>query len=141
MSEIIDKRTSHHNWEKGIINLLNIEGWQLTWTGENFEHFDAIGKTPKGMDCIIEFKLRHKYYNTKVLEKYKYDKLMAYPDCLKFYFVADQKGWYLYWLDKLELPELNLVECKTTEKYDNQNIIEKSFYFLSESQAVLTNKY
>ena len=142
MSETIDNRTSHHKWEQGIINMLNLDGWDLTWTGENFEHFDAMGKTPKGMDCIIEFKLRHKYYNTKILEKYKYEKLMAYPDCLKFYFVADQNGWYMYWLDKLEIPEQpTYINCKSTEKYDNRELVNKDVYFLSESQAIIINKY
>ena len=137
----MQNKTSHHIWEQGIINMLNLDGWQLTWTGEEFEHFDAMGKTPKGMDCIVEFKLRHKYYNTKVLEKFKYQKLMEHTECLKFYFVADQKGWYLYWLDKLELPEVTSMLCKTTEKFKNQNLINKHCYHLSESQASIINRY
>ena len=77
----MSNETSHHKWEKGIILLLTLDGWDLEWTGGEFEHFDARGKTPKGFDCVIEFKLRHSYYPTKVLEKYKYDKLMEMEDC------------------------------------------------------------
>jgi len=132
--------TSHHKWERGIIYLLNLDGWDLEWTGEEFEHFDARGKTPKGFDCVIEFKLRNAYYPTKVLEKYKYDKLME-NDCLKFYYVFDSRGNYLYYLDSLELPEPNIINCKATEKFGRDELINKTVYFLSESQASIINKY
>jgi len=81
-----------HKWEQGIIHLLNLDGWQLEWTGGDFEHFDAKGKTPKGFNCILEIKIRNEYYPTKILEKYKYDALMSYEDFLKFYYVFDIKG-------------------------------------------------
>jgi hypothetical protein len=136
----MSNETSHHKWERGIIYLLNLDGWDLEWTGENTEHFDAIGKTPKGFDCVIEFKLRHAYYPTKVLEKFKYDKLME-NDCLKFYYVFDSRGNYLYYLDSLELPEPNIINCKATEKFGRDELINKTVYFLSESQASIINKY
>jgi hypothetical protein len=132
--------TSHHKWEQGIIHLLNLDGWDLTWTGEEFEHYDAKGKTPKGFDCVIEFKLRHAYYPTKILEKYKYDKLMA-ENCMKFYYVFDCRGNYLYFLDTLVLPEPTIISSKQTEKFDNKNVIDKKVYMLSESQASIITKY
>ena len=137
----MSNETSHHKWEKGIILLLTLDGWDLEWTGGEFEHYDARGKTPKGFDCVIEFKLRHAYYPTKVLEKFKYDKLMEMEDCLKFYYVFDSRGNYLYYLDSLELPEQSIINCKVNEKFGNSNLINKSVYFLSESQASLINKY
>ncbi len=136
----MSNETSHHKWERGIIYLLNLDGWDLEWTGEEFEHFDARGKTPKGFDCVIEFKLRNAYYPTKVLEKYKYDKLME-NDCLKFYYVFDSKGNYLYYLDSLELPEPNIINCKATTDFERDELINKTVYFLSESQASIINKY
>ena len=136
----MSNETSHHKWERGIIYLLNLDGWDLEWTGENTEHFDAKGKTPKGFDCVIEFKLRNAYYPTKVLEKYKYDKLME-NDCLKFYYVFDSRGNYLYYLDSLELPEPNIINCKATQKFERDEFVNKIVYFLSESQASIINKY
>lgn len=136
-----NSKTSHHKWEQAIIGILNLDGWDLIWCGESTEHFDAKGKTPKGFDCIMEFKLRHKYYPTKVLEQYKYEKLMAVKDCLKFYYVFDLKGNYLYFLDTLKLPEPVLVNCKTTEKFGNIELIDKPCYMISESQASIVNKY
>jgi hypothetical protein len=135
----MDNKKAHHKWEQGIIHLLNLDGWNLEWTGENFSHYDAKGKTPKGYDCVIEFKLRDKYYSTKILEQYKYSKLMQEPNCMKFYYVFDCKGNYLYHLDTLKLPELEI------KKLQNNNIDKqeknKEVFMLSESQASITNKY
>jgi hypothetical protein len=136
----MSNETSHHKWEQGIIHLLNLDGWELEWTGEEFESFDAKGKTPKGFDCVMEFKLRHAYYPTKILEKFKYDKLMA-ENCMRFYYVFDSRGNYLYFLDTLVLPEPTIISSKQTEKYENRNIIEKQVYMIAESQASIINKY
>lgn len=138
----MSNKTSHHIWEQGIIQLMNLDGWQLEWTGGGMEHYDAKGKTPKGFDCIIEFKLRHAYYSTKILEKFKYDKLMEQNNCMKFYYVFDCKGNYLYHLDTLKIPEQpTFVNCKATEKFDKTELIDKSIYFLSESEASIINRY
>lgn len=136
-----NNETSHHKWEQGIIHLMNLEGWELEWCGGEFSYFDAKGKTPKGFDCVIEFKLRHAYYPTKILEDFKYKHLMEVPNCLKFYYVFDSKGNYLYYLDTLKLPELTAISCKTTEKFTNREPIDKQCYMLSESQASIVNKY
>ena len=136
----MSNETSHHAWERAIILLMNLDGWDLHWCGGEFSHYDAFGKTPKGFDCVVEFKLRHAYYPTKVLEKFKYDKLMA-EDKMKFYYVFDSKGNYLYHLDTLALPVLSLITCKTTEKFLNREPMDKEVYMISESQASIVNKY
>jgi len=43
-----------HKWEKAVILLLNADGWDLTHTGKGFEHYDAIGTSPKGTEVVIE---------------------------------------------------------------------------------------
>jgi hypothetical protein len=136
----MSNQTSHHQWEQAIIHLLNLDGWNLEWCGESTEHFDAKGKTPKGFDCIMEIKLRHSYYPTKILEQYKYLKLMQEPNCMKFYYVFDAEGNYLYHLDTLILPELVSINTPVTHKFENHNLIDKKCYMLSESQAVILNK-
>ena len=132
--------TSHHKWEKAIILIMNMDGWNLEWTGGEFEHYDAKGKTPKGFDCVVEFKLRNAYYPTKILEKFKYDKLME-NECMKFYYVFDLRGNYLYHLDTLVLPTATSVNCKATQKFERDEQIDKTVYMLSESQASIVNKY
>ena len=129
-----------HVWEQGIIQLLNLDGWNLEWTGGEFEHYDAKGKTPKGYNCIVEFKIRNEYYPTKLLEKFKYDHLMSQKDCLKFYYVFDSKGNYLYFLDQLKLPEETNLQAGSTTYFDNKSKVNKSVYMLTESQAVIINK-
>ena len=58
-----------HKFEQAVVMILNIDGWDLKWTGNTFKPYDAIGKTPKGIDCVIEMKFRDKYYEKKLLEK------------------------------------------------------------------------
>ena len=49
-----------HNWEKAVVTLLNLDGWNLTHTGKGNESWDATGTTPKGQECVIEMKFRNK---------------------------------------------------------------------------------
>jgi hypothetical protein len=136
----MNNELSHHDFEKAVINIMKLDGWDLEWCGGEFEHYDAKGKTPKGFDCVMEFKLRHSYYPTKILEKFKYDHIMK-EDCMKFYYVFDTGGNYLYYLDTLALPEEVNIKCKVTEKFKDSYIMNKKCYMLSESQASIINKY
>ena len=129
----------HHKiWEQKILNAMNSIGWNLTLSENEYEHYDAYGKTPKGFDCVIELKRRHKYYADKVMEVYKYEKLME-MECLKFYYVFDTRGNYLFFLDKLILPCSLLIQSAETIIFDKKNIVDKRVYFLSESKAILKN--
>ena len=40
-----------HKLEKAIVGIYNIDGWDLKWSGGNYEHYDARGYTPKGHDA------------------------------------------------------------------------------------------
>jgi len=128
-----------HTWEKAVIAVLNILGWELEWTGEKFESWDAKGKTPKGLDCVIEMKFRDKYYEEKLLEKSKYDALMKLPkDIVKIYFVNDPNGNYMYWLNKLEMPNLIKLYCPDTSFWTKKRL-KKEVYLLKENQASRIN--
>ena len=56
-------------FENVLVAFLNMDGWNLEWTGDGFKHYDACGFTPKGNPCVIEMKFRNKYYEKKMLEK------------------------------------------------------------------------
>ena len=105
-----------HKLEQAIVQILNLDGWELKWTGEGSESWDAEGLTPKGKECVIEMKFRNKHYDTKMLEKFKYDKLIG-TGKVALYFVNDPKANYLFWLNDIELP-------KAVNKYcpDNYNV-------------------
>lgn len=128
-------------YEKAIIALLNLDGWKLEWCGNENTFYDARGYTPKGFKTVIEIKCRNKYYETKMLEKSKYDRLMSLPeDTVKIYFVNDPKGNYMYWLNSLELPEINDKNCPKTTMWDKSKV-SKEVYMLKESDASIINRY
>lgn len=125
--------------EQTIINFLNFDGWDLEWTGKGYEHYDAKGKTPKGHKCVIEMKFRNKYYEDKMLEKYKYDELMKMDkDIVKLYFVNDPKGNFLFWLNTIELPEPKDMYCPDTTMWTKKRL-NKPVYLLKENQATKIN--
>ncbi len=119
-------------WEKGVVGILNLEGWDLEWAGAGYSHYDAIGKTRDGLDCVIEMKFRTKYYKTKMLEKYKYDALMALDeDICKLFLVNDPKGNYLYWLESMEMPAPVERYCPDTTIWTRKKL-HKKVYLLEE---------
>ena len=127
-----------HKLEQSIVLLLNLDGWQLKWTGEGSESWDAEGLTPKGKECVIEMKFRNKHYDTKMLEKAKYDKLIA-TDKVALYFVNDPKANYLFWLNDIEMPEPVKKYCPDTTMWTKKRVL-KPVYLLEESKAIIINK-
>jgi len=128
-----------HKLEKALINFLNFDGWELEWTGEGYTHYDAKGKTPKGFDCVIEMKFRNKYYEKKMIEKYKYDQLMKIDkNIIKLYFVNDPKGNFLYWLNNLIMPEAEPMYCPDTTLWTKKRVL-KPVYLLEEKEATKIN--
>lgn len=126
-------------YEKAVVSLLNLDGWDLEWCGGGFEHFDAKGKTSKGFECRIEMKFRNKYYPEKLLEKYKYDKLMEIDsEIVKLYFVADDKGNYLFWLNDIEMPKIEKKYCPSSSLWNGKKEL-KEVYLLNEKLAARIN--
>ena len=127
-----------HKLEKAIVLLLNLDGWKLKWTGEGSQSWDAEGLTPKGKECVIEMKFRNKHYDTKMLEKAKYDKLIA-TGKVALYFVNDPKANYLFWLNDIEMPEPVKKYCPDTTMWTKKRVL-KPVYLLEESKAIIINK-
>ena len=122
-----------HKLEQAVVATLNLDGWNLEHCGNGYEHFDCIGTTPKGVQCIIEMKFRKKYYEDKMIEKYKYDKLLE-EDAIALYFVADPKGNYLFWLNDLPKPQPVELYCPDTTLWTKKRS-NKECYLLKESEA------
>lgn len=129
-----------HKWEQAVVTLLNFDDWELTWTGEGYDSCDAVGKTPKGISCSMEMKFRQSYYETKMLEVYKYERLMQMEVEARFYFVNDPKGNYLFWLDELKLPEVEKLYCPDTTLWTKKRK-NKEVYLLKEKTAIVTTFY
>lgn len=128
-----------NDWEKAVVFLLNLDGWDLQHCGTGNKTYDAFGKTPKGEKCILEMKFRKKYYEDKMLESDKYETLMALDkDIVKIFFVNDPKGNFMYWLNKLEMPKPVKKYCPDTSVYTKKRL-HKDVYLLKENQAVRIN--
>ena len=129
-----------HLKEQAVVLTLNSIGWNMTWSGGGFDHYDAEGFTQTGNPCIIEMKFRNKYYETKMLEVYKYNKLMEMnEDIIKIYLVSDPKGIFLFHLDFIEIPEIEEKYCPSTTLWAGGSK-NKEVYLLDENQAILINK-
>ena len=129
-----------HKLEQTVVSLLNFDDWDLTWTGEGYDSCDAVGKTPKGITCAMEMKFRNTWYETKMLEVYKYDRMMEMKVEARFYFVNDPKGHYLFWLDDIELPEVESLYCPDTTLWTKSRK-DKDVYLLKENLASLSESY
>ena len=130
-----------NKFEKTVVSFLNeFEGWDLKWSEGKYEHYDASGLTPKGHRCVMEMKFRNKYYKDKLLEKYKYDKLMEMDsEIVKLYFVSDPKGTYLYWINYLEMPKVKELYCPDTTLWTKKKLLKK-VYLLTEDMASIVHK-
>ena len=125
-------------FEKAVVHFLNFDGWKLEHIG-GMSRYDAKGFTPKKYPVVIEMKFRNKYYESKMIEKKKYDALMSMPsDIVKLYFVADPKGNYMYWLNDLSMPALETVSCSKTTYWGGENE-SKEVYYLPESKASIVS--
>jgi len=122
-----------HQFEQSIVSLLNLQGWNLEWCGGGFEHFDCIGTTAKGKSVVMEIKWRKKYYEKKMIEKYKFDKLLQ-EDAEALYFVSDPKGHYIFWLNDLAKQETVELYCPDTTLWTKKRN-NKECYLLDERDA------
>jgi len=128
-----------NKWEQAVVLLLNFDGWDLEWTGKGSSIYDAKGISPKGKPVVIEMKFRTKYYPDKMLEKDKYDALMALDkSIIKIYFVNDPKGNFMFWLNTLDMPETIKKYCPDTTMWTKKRLL-KDVYLLNENLAVRIN--
>lgn len=132
-----------NKFEKAVVMILNLDGWDLKHTGEGYTKWDAEGFTPekngKRSRCVIEMKFRNKYYEDKMLEKDKYDALMDLDDdIIKLYFVNDPKGNFMYWLNTLKMPKAIKKYCPDTTMWTKKRLL-KDVYLLTENDAVIIN--
>jgi len=126
-----------NQWEKAVVLLLNADGWNLEHTGNGYDSWDAMGTTPNGNECVIEMKFRKTYYKEKMIEKFKYDKLID-TGKVALYFVNDPKGNYLFWLNELKNLNTKDMYCPDTTLWTKKKVL-KPCYLLDEKQATVIN--
>ena len=123
-----------HAKEQLKVSELNSRGWKLKWSRGGFDHYDAIGKTCTGKKCVLEFKFRNDSYKTKMLEVYKYEKLMEMHEYQIFYLVSEQYFDYIFDLRDLTNLQKQELQCPTTTLWENQ-MVTKKVYLLNASDA------
>lgn len=97
-------------------------------------HYDM--QTPRN---IIEIKVRNKYYNNWMIEKYKYDKLLELcNDKGCYYLIAFKSVLFWYNLKNINISELKEVEmnCPKSTQFKNNNIIKKPSYLLPNNKKI-----
>ena len=57
--------------EQTLVKFLNLDGWNLEWTGDGFKHYDACGFTRKGKPCVIEMPELN-----EIVQKYKSEEVV-----------------------------------------------------------------
>ena len=82
-------------------------------------------------------KFRNKYYDTKILEKFKHDKLIE-TGKVALYLVNDPKGNYMFWLNNLEGLKTKDIYCHDTTLWTKKKVL-KPCYLLEEQDAAIIN--
>jgi hypothetical protein len=124
-----------HLLEQQLIFLLNLDGWKLQWTGEDYSHYDAEGLDLNGQKCVIEFKFRRKAYIDKMLEVYKYQALLDLDIDKRYYAVIDLKGCWVFDLDTIEYTK-QTIESPRQSIFADTGLIEKKVLMLEKSSAI-----
>ena len=126
-----------HLWEKAVVHLLNLDGWDLKHTGGGSQSWDAEGYSPKGKAVEIEMKFRNKYYQKKMIQLDKFKRLID-TGKTALYFVNDPKGNYLFWLNNLkDLEPIDFYLPDTTLWGKKKH--KRACYLLDERLASIVN--
>ena len=124
-----------HLLEQQLVFLLNLDGWQLEWSGVDYSHYDAEGLDLNGKNCIIEFKFRREAYIDKMLELHKYQALLDVDIAKKYYAVIEFKGCWVFDLDSIEYTS-QTINSPRQSIFEETNKIEKEVMMLEKSSAV-----
>lgn len=101
----------------------------LTLSDEPYSRFDCYS-LEKGLD--IELKCRRKHYEELLIEKDKYEALLARGKKHKtytFYINSTPKGIYVFDLDKVN-PKWETKKLPKTTDFSNTNWVEKEVAFI-----------
>ena len=93
----------------------NFDG--LKYRTNQYSHYDCYSD-----NVVIELKCRRKHYDTLLIEKYKYDKLLQ-DGRTPYYVCSTLKGIYIFRLDEIEIEWCtNTLNPKTTDFNKNDKV-------------------
>lgn len=97
----------------------------LSWSKDCYSHHDCYSEDLK---CDIELKCRNKHYDDLVIEKFKYDKLIARANkysTIPVYICQTPKGIYGFNLSKLDEPDWFMKGMPKTSHFSQRQFIDK----------------
>lgn len=125
--------------ETQLVFLLNLDGWKLTKCRDVFSIFDAYGYDTNGQKCIVEFKFRQEYYDTKMLENKKYQSLINLNYVKKYYCVIDSAGAFMFDLSNIDKSDFHIIDLPKKTITDKPEKKQKEIYFLKNDDAIVYN--
>ena len=107
----------------------------LDWSEGDYSHHDCYSLEYK---CDIELKCRNKHYDDLVIEKYKYDKLLARAEShntIPVYICQTPKGIFAFNLASLEEPSWETKGMPKTSHFNQRQFVDKVVGFLHISNS------
>jgi glycyl-tRNA synthetase beta subunit len=128
----IDKEEKLFNELKKLIN-------DLEKTSDEFDYSDA---TSSSLKLRAELKCRGEDYDTLLIEKYKWDKLMEYTEEKVYYINSTPKRVVLFDIKQLPEPTWEVQKHNKTTMFENNEKIDKvvGFYSIETQSKDLTKR-
>lgn len=97
----------------------------LNWSKDDYSHHDCYSVS---YNCDIELKCRNTHYDDLVIEKYKYDKLLARAEkysTIPVYICQTPNGIYGFNLSTIEEPNWFMKGMPKTSHFSERQFIDK----------------
>jgi len=122
------------SWKKNESDLFNYlkENYipDLDWSEGDYSHHDCYSLQ---YECDIELKCRNKHYDDLVIEKYKYDKLIARAQkylTVPVYLCETPEGIFGFNLASLPQPAWEVRGMPKTSHFSNRQFVDKEVGYL-----------
>jgi len=127
------------NNEKTLFDELKKLIPDLEKTSNEYDYSDAFSVSK---NIRAELKCRGESYDTLLIEKYKWDKLMEYPEKIVYYVCSAPDGIYLFDIKKLNEPKWEVQKHNRTTMFENNEKIDKvvGFYNVKTQSINITEK-
>lgn len=122
--------------EKGLFDYLKSNYIpDLEWSGDEFSHYDCYSLK---YECDIELKCRNKHYDDLLIEKYKYEKLLARAQkylTIPVYISQTPEGIFGFNLASLPQPQWETRGMPKTSHFSQRQFVDKEVGYFNISKA------
>jgi hypothetical protein len=127
------------NNEKKLFEELKKLISDLEKTSNEYDYSDAVSSS---LELRAELKSRSEDYETLLIEKHKWDKLMEYPEKIVYYINSTPKRVVMFDIRKLPEPIWEIQKHNKTTMFENNDKIDKmvGFYDVKTQSIDITEK-